>query len=72
MFLKMYRHATKLLPSIFSLTYESKLRYLNIYSLYCRRQRGDLIETYKLLHNYYNITPNTLFTIFPEERNRGH
>ena len=48
------RHATKLLPSITSLPYKSRLRYLNIYSLYCRWQRGDLIETYKLLHNYYN------------------
>ena len=35
------RRATKLLPSITSLSYESRLRYLNIYSFYCRRQRGD-------------------------------
>ena len=32
-------------------------------------QRGDLIE---LLHNYYNITSNTLFTISGEERTRGY
>ena len=62
------RHATKLLPSITSLPYECRLRYLNIYSLYGRWQR-DLIETYKLLHNYYNIT---LFTFSHEERTRGH
>ena len=66
------RCATKLLPSIVSLPYQSRLRYFNIYSLYCRRQRGHLIETYKLLHNYYNITPNTLFTFSHEERTRGH
>ena len=66
------RCATKLLPSITSLPYESRLQDFNIYSLYCRQQRGDLIETYKLLHNYYNIIPNTLFTFSHKERTRGH
>ena len=37
-----------------------------------RWQRDNLIETYKLLHNYYSITPNTLFTISQEKRTRGH
>ena len=41
------RRGTKLFPSITPLPYKSRLRYLNIYSLYCRRQRGDLIETHK-------------------------
>ena len=70
MFSKAYKDV--LPPSITFFPYKSRLRYLDIYSLYCRWQRGDLIETYKLLHNYYNITPNILFTFSHEERTRGH
>ena len=37
------------------LPYETRLERLGLYSLYCRRQRGDLIETYKILNGYYDI-----------------
>jgi len=35
---KVQRRTTKLLPSLFNLPYES---HFGLYSLYCRRQRGD-------------------------------
>jgi len=42
------------------------LNFLNFYmtqktSLYCRRRRGDLIETYKLLKGYYDVDWSKIF-----------
>ena len=52
--------------------YESRLKKLGIYSLYCRRQRGDLIETYKLLKGYYDLDWTGFFTLSPVQNTRGH
>ena len=65
---KVQRRATKLLPSLFDLPYETRLERLGLYSLYCRRQRGDLLETYKILNGYYDINPTSFFTL----SNTGH
>ena len=66
------RRATKLVPALTNQPYESRLRELGIYSLYCRRQRGDMIETYKLLKGYYDISWSNLFTLNPTSHTRGH
>jgi len=47
---KVQRRATKLLSDISHLPYETCLVKLSLYSLYCRRQRRDLIETFKILN----------------------
>ena len=52
---KVQMRATKLVKGIGRLPYTTGLQKLGLYSLYCRRQRGDLIETYKILKGYYNI-----------------
>ena len=43
---KVQRRVTKLVPSISTLSYELHVEILNLHSLHCRRQRGDLIEAY--------------------------
>jgi len=45
---------------------------LGLYSLYCRRQRGDLIETFKILNGYYDIDPAKFFTLNSTDVTRGH
>ena len=55
---KVQRRATKHVYGLNSLPYEGRLEKLQLYSSFCRRQRGDMIETYKILHNYYNIEPS--------------
>jgi len=45
--------ATKLVFDLADLPYEKRLKELGIYSLYCWRQSGDLIETFKILNGYY-------------------
>ena len=69
---KVQRRATRLLPNISKLPYETRLERLGLYSLYCRRQRGDLIEAYKILNGYYDIDPTSLFTLSNTNTTRGH
>ena len=66
------RCATKLVSEFTKLTYESRLKKLGIYSLYCRRQYGDLIDTYKLLNGYYNVDWTKFFSPSPVQSTRGH
>jgi hypothetical protein len=69
---KVQRRATKLIPSIKQMSYEDRLRSLNMYSLYCRRQRGDLIEAYKLLTGKERVDEDKFFTPATLSSTRGH
>ena len=50
----MQHRATKLLPDITNLSYSERLQKLNLPTLVYRRLRGDMIEVFKILHNFYN------------------
>jgi len=55
--------ATKLVPH---LPYEERLKHLDLYSLYCCRHRGNLIEVYKLInHCSRSEFHQTHFSLFP-------
>ena len=69
---KVQRRATKLIPSISTQPYETRLAKLNLHSLYCRRQRGDQIEVYKILNGHYLINPQDAFAISSKTITRGH
>ena len=69
---KVQRRATKLVPSISTLSYESRLNQLQLHSLYCRWQRSDLIEVYKIMNNQYLTNPDNIFTRAPGSTTRGH
>ena len=76
---RVQRRATKLIPSInyistFSYVYEARLDHLQLHSLYCRRQRSDLIEAYKItiINNLYHINPDKIFTKLSGSSTRGH
>ena len=49
------RRATKMIPGMSNLSYPERLQALRLPTLSYRRARGDMIETYKLLHHLYNI-----------------
>ena len=43
-----------------------------MYSLYCRRQRGDLVETFKILRQFLQVDLSSFFTLSPINFTRGH
>ena len=59
----MQRRATKLIPSLKSLPYETRLRTLNLPSLKYRQIRNDLIQTYKILNNLDNLKQEDFLTL---------
>ena len=69
---KTQRKITKWCPGLSSLPYEYRLRALNICTLEDRYNRGDLIETFKILNHHYTFSPNSFFEIFHYQRTRGH
>ena len=46
---KVQKRATKMINSIKNLSYENRLRMLNLPTLKFRRLRGDMIEVYKII-----------------------
>ena len=56
------RRFTRMIPELKSLTYEARLKRLNLTTLEIRRIRGDLIEVYRILNGLEKINPDSLFT----------
>lgn len=65
------RRATKRLFNENTISYPERLERLNLPSLESRRKRGDLIETYKWVHNHYDIE-DQLFKFTQNPQLRGH
>ena len=58
---KVQRRATKLVPEISDLPYETRLQILGLPSLKERRIRGDMIEVFKILNGFENIDSEKFF-----------
>ncbi|CAH8434428.1 unnamed protein product [Schistosoma intercalatum] len=69
---KVQRTATKLVPGIAKLPYESRLAKLNLFPLSYRRTRGDLITVYKLLSDKFAPNMPSFFLSSKTENLRGH
>ena len=66
---KIQKNYTKCIIGCKNLNYEQRLIKLKLPSLEFRHMRGDLIETYKILHNLYDPDTTTdLFSLVPEGR----
>ena len=64
--------ATKVIPSLKNLSYEQCLRQLRLPTLGFRRLRGDMIETFKITHQIYDIEPSLFFSVAKTRSTRGH
>ena len=61
---KIQKHFTKFMYGMKNLTYHERLTRLKLPSLEYRWFRGDLIETYKILHSLYDpLTTKSLLTV---------
>ena len=70
---KVQRRATKMVSGMKKLSYEQRLKRLNLTTLETRRKRGDLIETFKLLKKKENIDYEHFFQMDQNSHNlRGH
>ena len=69
---RVQRRATKLISSLKDMTYENRLKLLNLTTLETRRLRGDLIEVYKILKGFDDIDSSRFFELSSERRTRGH
>ena len=63
-FEKVHRRAITLVTNIDKLAYYERLRHFRLYSLYGRRQRGNLIETYKILNGWDHVEAGNFFQDF--------
>jgi hypothetical protein len=52
---RVQRRATKLVPSLKKLDYKKRLEAMGLTELELRRERGDLIQLYKLFHDIDNV-----------------
>ena len=69
---KIQRRATKLVHSVKDLPYPERLKKLNLFSLAQRRERGDLILVFKIIHGMVNIDSTKLFQYADYRATRGH
>lgn len=76
---RVQRRATKLVPELKYLDYSTRLKLLGLTTLKSRRERGDLIQYYKLVNKVNNIDwfhpnalTNPLLSSRPASGTRGH
>ena len=66
------RAFTKKLPGLSKLTYDHRLRTLNLQSLEHRRLLSDLMTCFKIIRGFTSITLSDIFVPSPNTTSRGH
>ena len=61
-----------MVPELKLLSYEERLSHLKLPSLVYRRHRADMIQTYKILHQEYDLDSSEMFKSPTDGRTRGH
>ena len=69
---RIQRRATKIIPELRDLSYESRLLQCGLTTLETRRLRGDQIEVFKIVKRYEDIDRNMFFKLKEGNRTRGH
>ncbi len=70
---KIQARATKLIPEIMHLSYQNRLQALGMSTLKARRNRLDLIQMYKIIHEVDNVDNAKYFTLNTNKtRNNGY
>ena len=69
---KVQRRMTRILPGFRDLSYEERLKSLNLLTLYARRIRHDMTFVFKLFHGMIDLDASKFFQVVSERRTRGH
>ena len=64
--------AVKMVSGLSGKTYQEKLKELNLPSLADRRKRGDLIQTWKIIHEVDRVKCSQFFNLIQEPVNRAN
>ena len=65
---RIQRRATKLVPALRTLTYTERLRQLKLPTLVYRRRRADMLQTYKIMHNFNHLDQDVHCPVCPQKR----
>ena len=65
---RIQRRATKLVPELRDLPYNTRLQQLELPTLKYRRRRADLIETYRLMTNQHSISGHCHCSLCPHKQ----
>jgi hypothetical protein len=60
---RVQRRVTKMIPRLRNMSYEKRLKELNLFSLTKRRIRGDLIQVFKIIKGIDNMAADKYFNI---------
>jgi ribonuclease P/MRP protein subunit RPP40 len=66
------RRATKLVVETKGMSYEERLKFLDMTTLETRRVRGDLIEVFKIMKGFENVNKDKFFYYGYRVYTRGH
>ena len=66
------RRATKMIPELRDVSYESRLLQCGLTTLETRRLRGDQIEVFKIVNGYEDVDRNMFFKLKDGSKTRGH
>ena len=69
---RVQRTTTKMIPEIRNHSYQQRLKDLKLISLVRRRPRGQLIEVFKYLNRFTNVSPIGLFDYDFNDRTRNN
>ena len=68
---KVQRRATKLVPELKNMSYDERLKALNITTLAYRRRRTDVLQVYRIINEIDNIPFGNFFE-YCQNNTRGH
>uniref|UniRef100_A0A8C5LWX5 Reverse transcriptase domain-containing protein n=1 Tax=Leptobrachium leishanense TaxID=445787 RepID=A0A8C5LWX5_9ANUR len=69
---RVQRRATKMVYGLKEKSYQERLNDLNMYSLEKRRDRGDMIETFKYVKGIHKVEEGSIFKRKQSSKTRGH
>ena len=69
---RIQRRATKIIPELRVLSYESRLLQCGLTTQETRRLRGDQVEVFKIVNGYEDVDRNMFFKLKEGSRTRGN